>query len=486
MAVLHLLWWWLVVQLLGLIALPICLQVLRPLPDRGTSVAKAFGILVFVYPLWFFGSLGFLDNSRFSYTLVLVAIGALSVAIWRRSAGDLRSFLWSHRRLLIVQEALFLAAYLGFGLIRMFNPEVVNTEKFMDFAFMSGAWRSESFPPLDPWFAGGTINYYYFGHLAVALLTRLSGLPLAVTFNLTLALLFGLAALGAFGAAYNLVQVHQRSRTPSEPARQPGGRRQRGRRGQGAGREAGGSWWRRLGTVPAAMATGLLAGYLLLIGGNLHGPLALLRDPGYLDKDFWQGMGWNSTRVLVIKAGEATLQPRTGQPVSGMVSLTDAGLYRSEVTLQVAGLEPNGAYLALLGRGPCGQPSGEGERLATLRADSGGRATGVVTMGRPLTELTAGVFHVTVRLPASPVVPLACGEVTGRDLDYTINEFPAFSFLLGDLHPHVLALPFTLLATPGRIQLVATSADATLVGMAPRPRRGGALARRRRPDRGTL
>ena len=41
-----------------------------------------------------------------------------------------------------------------------------------------------------------------------------------------------------------------------------------------------------------------------------------------------------------------------------------------------------------------------------------------------------------------------------RVIPSTINEFPAFSFILGDLHAHVLALPFTILALAFALQVV--------------------------------
>jgi len=55
-----------------------------------------------------------------------------------------------------------------------------------------------------------------------------------------------------------------------------------------------------------------------------------------------------------------------------------------------------------------------------------------------------------------------------RVIPGTINEFPWFSFLLGDLHAHVLALPFTLVALAFALQvaLVGPRGDAVLRGVA--------------------
>ncbi|HWQ28789.1 MAG TPA: DUF2298 domain-containing protein, partial [Dehalococcoidia bacterium] len=54
-----------------------------------------------------------------------------------------------------------------------------------------------------------------------------------------------------------------------------------------------------------------------------------------------------------------------------------------------------------------------------------------------------------------------------------ITEFPSFSFVLGDLHPHVMALPFMLLATGTALQLLASPEPLDLVYWLKRP---GALA----------
>ncbi len=64
----------------------------------------------------------------------------------------------------------------------------------------------------------------------------------------------------------------------------------------------------------------------------------------------------------------------------------------------------------------------------------------------------------------------------GSSLDYTITEFPFFSFLLGDLHSHVLNLPFLLLTLSLSLNLF-RSPEATGPGWAlRRPWRFGALA----------
>ena len=52
--------------------------------------------------------------------------------------------------------------------------------------------------------------------------------------------------------------------------------------------------------------------------------------------------------------------------------------------------------------------------------------------------------------------------------DYTINEFPAFSFILGDLHPHVMALPFTLLAVSLAVQWIVAGVGSEREALAPR------------------
>jgi uncharacterized membrane protein len=51
---------------------------------------------------------------------------------------------------------------------------------------------------------------YIFGHHMVAALTQLTGISSSITFNLGVALVAALAAVGVFGLVYNLLVVRAR------------------------------------------------------------------------------------------------------------------------------------------------------------------------------------------------------------------------------------------------------------------------------------
>ena len=64
----------------------------------------------------------------------------------------------------------------------------------------------------------------------------------------------------------------------------------------------------------------------------------------------------------------------------------------------------------------------------------------------------------------------------GASLDYTITEFPFFSFLLGDLHAHVTALPFLILALTLALALLMSPEPPGVEWLKEKPWEAGTLA----------
>src|SRR6185436_4390464 len=123
---------------------------------------------------------------------------------------ELRDWLRSQLPTIILIEVVFLVAFAALAWFRAYNADVVATEKPMEFMFINSIMRSPAFPPNDAWLSGHAISYYYFGYVMIASLARLTGTTTPFAFNLGLALLFALAAVGSLGVVLNLVALVKR------------------------------------------------------------------------------------------------------------------------------------------------------------------------------------------------------------------------------------------------------------------------------------
>ena len=102
------------------------------------------------------------------------------------------------RRLFWGAEAVFAVTFAIGVLLASLAPDVWNTEKPMDMAFITALNASDHFPPHDPWMSGETLNYYYLGHLALAWPIKLLGLRPDSGYLLAWGLLLALTATAVY------------------------------------------------------------------------------------------------------------------------------------------------------------------------------------------------------------------------------------------------------------------------------------------------
>lgn len=346
--------WWLALQIIGIVGLPITSFFFRNLSLRGYLFNKTLSLLIVGYLSWLLALLGFGSFKPFAVILALVITGSVSawVSTWREENESLTKYLSLTPAILLCEVFFFLTLLAGLW-IRMngaVGSAILGTEKPMDLAFLSGILQSPTFPPQDPWLAGFAINYYYLGYLLIAVLTVMSGVTVGQAFNLGVATIFALASSMVAGLLLAMIFKPD----------------QRINKGQCA-------------SAFLALFLGLM---LVLVVGNQAGALQMVFGP---------------PKIVVL----------------------DDGQFADALSQRLAGINPIQIH-----------PS-----VQTSPGDFGLISNIVNVPDMPFNWWWPSRFvWDTVDTDKAMLVR-----------QYAITEFPFFSFFLGDLHPHVISLPFGLL-----------------------------------------
>ena len=206
--------WLLAVELLGLAVLPVAAVALRRSPERGAFSARLIGLLAVGWLVWIGASLGWWPARSIVAAAAALALAALCLGwfVFRARAGN--PIVLPTARAWLGSLAIWGVAFAFFLALRGAYPDFWQTwfggEKPFELAYLRAIARSTEFPPYDPWYSGGTINYYYYGWHLVATLTKLTGAGVSLGFQLAVATIPALLVLQTAGLATTVVERWRR------------------------------------------------------------------------------------------------------------------------------------------------------------------------------------------------------------------------------------------------------------------------------------
>ena len=223
--------WYIVFLCIGIIFLPLANLLFKNFPDKGYIFSKILGIAGTSYLVFLLSIFKILPFTLGTIVLVTCTWAIANTIIARKTffIQDIKKYI----HFFIFEEVLFVIGLVAWTYVKAHEPSIHGLEKFMDFGFVNSNLRSLYLPAPDMWLAPFQINYYYFGHFITALLTKVSFVPAAVSYNLMLATLFAFTLSASF--SLGIIFLHD-----------------------------------KISFTKKGLAAGLLSGFLVALSGNLQ------------------------------------------------------------------------------------------------------------------------------------------------------------------------------------------------------------------------
>ena len=171
----------------------------KPAGDFSYGISYPASLLLFTLISWYFGLL----NLPLHLSLVIFAAAFLYFLSKGEYSKDeiLKNIRW---------DFVYFLLFLLMLEVRYLNPSISYAEKFMDHAFLASIMINPAIPPADPWYAGGSLDvYYYLGHWMFGAIGIISGIKSTVVFNLILPSVFANLGLSLYAAGKLLLKKFQ-------------------------------------------------------------------------------------------------------------------------------------------------------------------------------------------------------------------------------------------------------------------------------------